>query len=54
MARCPKLECSNSSFLGNSYVCSCTGAELDDLKINHLCNPDSGYEYENCPIYKDS
>ena len=25
----------------------------DDPKCKYVCKPDSGYEYENCPIYKD-
>jgi len=58
MARCPKLDYeSNSLFLTTSdkYVCSVTGMkmDLDDARVKHICKPESGYEYEKCPIYQD-
>ena len=56
MARCPKLEYVRSGlFTGTTYMCSLTGVEMDDdsTKVKHLCNADCGYEYEQCPVYKD-
>ncbi len=56
MARCPKLETKDVGFLtGTTYCCELTGVEMDDdnAKIKHLCYTERGYEYENCPIYKD-
>lgn len=56
MARCPKLETKDVGFLtGTTYYCELTGVEMDDdnAKIKHLCYTERGYEYENCPIYKD-
>lgn len=55
MARCPKLDTKDSGFFTTTvYVCELTGVEMDEdsPKVKHLCKCD-GYEYENCPIYKD-
>lgn len=58
MARCPKLDSESTGgilFGSYEYICELTGVKMDkdDTKVKHLCNADSGYEYENCPIYKD-
>lgn len=56
MARCPKLEFeSGGIFSTYKYKCELTGIVMyeDDPKCKYVCKPDSGYEYENCPIYKD-
>ena len=55
MARCPKLDTKESGFFTTTvYVCELTGVEMDEdsPKVKLLCKCD-GYEYENCPIYKD-
>lgn len=58
MARCPKLEFDGEhTFYGDcKYICGLTGMEMsvDDPKVKHMCKLDYGYEYENCPIYKNS
>ncbi len=56
MARCPKLDCVNSGFFsGKTYQCELTGLEMheDDPKCKFVCNADSGYEYEKCPVYQN-
>lgn len=58
MARCPYLEYKSGGFFSSSndkYECKLCGQEMytDDPKVKHTCNPDSGYEYEKCPVYKD-
>lgn len=58
MARCPKLDYESNSLLFTSsdkYICSLTGIKMDvdDTKVKFVCNCDSGYEYEKCPIYQN-
>lgn len=59
MARCPYLEYESNGFFyfssSDSYVCKLTGLKMDtdDVKVKYVCNCDSGYEYEKCPVYQD-
>lgn len=58
MARCPKLDYESNAYFGNSsdkYICTLTGMKMDvdDPKVKHVCKTDYGYQYEDCPIYKD-
>lgn len=55
---CPYLEyCSGGLFTTSSdrYICKVTGVEMpyDSTKVKYLCNAESRYEYEKCPIYQD-
>jgi len=58
MARCPKLDYESNSLFGTSsdkYICTVTGQkmDIDDKKVKYVCNPSSGYDYEQCQIYRD-
>lgn len=58
MTRCPYLDYESNTYIFNSfdkYICQLTGQkmDIDDSIVKHICNCDSGYEYEKCPFYKD-
>lgn len=56
MSKCPKLEYKDTGWFSWQYICSVTGKIVGDennkTKVNHLCNSDSGCEYDNCPVYR--
>ena len=55
MARCPYLEYESTGALFSQgyYYCELCKKTLSDSEVNYKCNIDYGYEYENCPIYKN-
>lgn len=57
MARCPKLDSKNGCglFSTPTYFCELTGIEVDEdsAKFRFVCKADSGYAYEECPVYKN-
>lgn len=56
VARCPKLTAVDGGLLSSisEYQCDLTGLKMDadGPKVKFVCNCDSGYEYEKCPIYQ--
>ena len=59
MARCPYLDFKNSSLslcltVTDKYICRLTGSkmDIDSSTVKFICNPDSGYAYESCSVYK--
>ena len=57
MARCPKLDFESNTFWNDcKYICTECGKQMhpDDSQVKYVCNPEYGYEYENCPVYKNS
>ncbi len=55
MARCPYLEYESRGalFSQGDYYCDLCKKCLSESEVNYKCNPDSGYAYEDCPVYKD-
>ncbi len=54
MARCPYLEYDGGTFFSyDDYYCDLCKKKLSESEVKYKCNPDYGYEYESCPIYKD-
>lgn len=55
MARCPYLEYDNRGPWASQgdYYCEICKKTLDESEVKYKCNPDYGYEYEKCPVYKD-
>lgn len=54
MARCPMLTAASGWFTVNEYSCDLTGLKMDadSPKVKFVCNCESGYEYEKCPVYQ--
>ncbi len=55
MARCPYLEYDSRGalFSQGDYYCGLCKKILPNSEVNYKCNPDYGYEYESCPVYKN-
>lgn len=59
MARCPKLDYEGHGYFfitaEDKYICTVTGEkmDMDSATVKYVCNPESGYAYEECPKYKD-
>ena len=54
MGRCPYLDYKDSTWFSyDNYYCKKCMKSVTELEVKYKCNPESGYEYEKCPIYKD-
>lgn len=57
MARCYYLDWKNPgsySSINDGYFCKlCPVKKLTEAEVKHVCNPEYGECYKNCPIYKD-
>lgn len=57
MARCPYLDYESTNYIfrsGDKYVCQLSGEKMDvdDSKVEYICNADYGCKYEDCPYYQ--
>jgi len=57
MARCPYLDYESNNYIfsyGDKYVCKLSGEKMDvdDSKVERVCNADYGCKYEQCPLYQ--
>lgn len=58
MARCPYLDYESNNYVfrtGDKYVCQLCGRKMDvdDSRVERVCNADYGYNYEQCPYYQN-
>ena len=56
MSKCPELEYEDTGWFSWRDICGVTGAivgsEHDKVKVEHLCDAESGDCYKDCPIYR--
>ena len=55
-ARCPYLnyESRGLFFSQGDYYCELCKKYLSESEVDNKCNKDYGYDYEECPIYKNN
>ena len=54
MADCPYVKYDGATWFSyDHFYCELCGKKLTESEAKFKCKPDSGYAYEQCPIYKN-